>query len=149
MGFRVLRADEQVWRATNPLGVVDANLTGQLGVDAMTVRLWRLAPGQAIPRHRHRFQTELYLLLEGTGKIRVDQTLVSVEPMSAVVVDPSEVRQVFNDTNSDVLWLIAGTPPETFPLGADEHADEHDRLYPDGVAAPPPELERSADPGSP
>jgi quercetin dioxygenase-like cupin family protein len=141
MGFRVLRAADQDWRATNPLGVANTNLTGQLGVDELTVRLWRVAPGQAIPRHRHRFQTELYLLLKGTGKIRVNQTLVTLEPMSAVLVDPGEVRQVFNDTDADALWLIAGTPPEAFPLTTDEHIAERDRLYPDGVEALPPELD--------
>ena len=145
MGFRVLRAADQSWRATNPLNVVNTNLTSQLGVETMTVRLWRVAPGQAIPRHRHRFQTELYLLLEGSGKIRVNHTVVSLEPMSAVVVEPHEVRQVFNDTDTDALWLIAGTPPEVFPIGADEHAAERDWLYPDGVEAVPPELAADVD----
>jgi len=34
MGFRVLRAADQQWRATNPLGIINTNLTGQLAVDA-------------------------------------------------------------------------------------------------------------------
>jgi hypothetical protein len=59
--------------------------------------------------------------LEGTGRIRVDETLLSLEPMSAVLVKPDAVRQVFNHTDTDALWRIAGTPPEAFPLSAHEH----------------------------
>jgi quercetin dioxygenase-like cupin family protein len=141
IGFRILHATDQVWRVTNPLGVVNANLTHQLGFDDLTLRLWRLSPGQAMPRHRHQFQTEIYVLLEGGGRLRVDGTLLILDPMSSVLVEPESVRQVFNDTDTDALWLIAGVPPEAFPLTADQHAAERDRLYPDGVDAMPSELE--------
>lgn len=141
MGFRILRAADQDWRVTNSLGAVNANLTRQLGCDDLTLRLWRVAPGQAIPRHRHQFQTEIYVLLAGAGRLRVDGTLLSLEPMSSVLVEPASVRQVFNDTDADALWLIAGIPPEAFPLTAGQHAAERDRLYPDGVEALPPELD--------
>ncbi len=50
MGFRILRPAGQDWRVTNPLGAVDANLTRHLGCDDLTLRLWRVAPRQAIPR---------------------------------------------------------------------------------------------------
>ncbi len=29
-----------------------------------------------------------------------------------MLVGPSQLRQVFNDTESDVLWLIVGAPEE-------------------------------------
>lgn len=140
MGFRVLRVADHDWRATNPLGAVNADLGRQLGSSGLAVRLWRLGPGQAVPRHRHRFQTEVYLLLDGAGRIRVDETLLTLEPMSAVLVEPESVRQVFNDTDAESLWLIMGAPPETFPIGSEEHAVERRHLYPDGVEALPPEL---------
>ena len=92
MGFRILRVADQLWRPTNPLGVINTNLTSQLGFDGLALRLWRVSPGQAIPRHRHQFQTEIYLLLEGAGRLRVDDTLLSVEPISSVLVEPESVR---------------------------------------------------------
>jgi len=144
MGFRILRVADQLWRPTNPLGVINTNLTSQLGFDGLALRLWRVSPGQAIPRHRHQFQTEIYLLLEGAGRLRVDDTLLSVEPISSVLVEPESVRQVFNDTDADALWLIAGVPPEAFPLTPDQHAAWRDRLYPDGVEALPPELDANS-----
>lgn len=49
------------------------------------------------------------------------------------------MRQVFNDTPSDTLWLVVGAPPElanTREMTAEQMAD----LYPDGPKALPPEL---------
>jgi uncharacterized cupin superfamily protein len=140
MAFAVISRAHQVWRATNPLGVLNTNLTAALGYRDVGIRIWRVAPGQAIPRHRHRHQTEIYVLLEGRGRMRIGDAVLSVDPLSAVRVDPDDVRQVFNDTDADALWLIAGAPPESFPLSAEAHTAELAHLYPDGVTALPPEL---------
>ena len=29
-----------------------------------------------------------------------------------MLVEPETVRQIFNDTTEDALWLVVGTPPE-------------------------------------
>jgi quercetin dioxygenase-like cupin family protein len=137
MGFAVIRASDGAWGPTNPLGVANTNLTAALGCQGLTMRLWRVASGQAMPRHRHRHQTEVYLLLEGVGRMRIGEDVITVDPLSAIRVDPEDVRQVFNDTGADALWLIAGTPPEAFPLTPDDHADELAVLYPSGMALPP------------
>ena len=87
-------------------------------------------------------QAELYILLRGTGRIRVEEKLLTLEPLSAVFVEPDTVRQIFNDTDSEQLWLIAGAPPE--PANSLEMTDEQLRvIYPDGPKALPPELEGS------
>lgn len=139
MSYRVLRAGDAHWRPSNQMGVLNTNLAAQLGDPPLGARLWRLTPGQASTRHRHRTQTELYVLLEGTGRVRVGDELLTLEPLSALVVEPRTVRQVFNDTEADALWLVAGAPPEaanTLEMTEDELAD----LYPDGPKALPPEL---------
>jgi quercetin dioxygenase-like cupin family protein len=143
MAFRVLNPGDYEWRVTNPLGVVNVDLARQLGSHDLALRLWRLSPGQAIPRHRHQYQTELYLLLSGSGRMRVDGTLLRLEPMSAVLVEPASLRQVFNDTDAESLWLIAGAPLESFPINAQGYETELGHLYPDGVEALPPELSDS------
>ena len=145
MGFRVLNPADQDWRVTNALGVVNVNLARQLGSHDLALPLWRLFPGQAIPRHRHQFQTELYLLLGGIGRMHVDETLLTLEPMSAVLVEPESLRQVFNDTDAESLWLITGAPLESFPTSTEEYAAVLGHLYPDGVEALPPELNDSPD----
>lgn len=140
MGHRIVEAGALRWRVTNPLGAANASVSGQLGCEDVAIRIWRLTPGQAIPRHRHRHQTEIYLLLEGLGQLHIDGERVCVSPLSAVLVEPGSVRQVFNATDRDALWLIVGAPPEDFPLTAADHERELDWLYPDGVSALPPEL---------
>jgi len=140
VSFRVLEASDAHWRPSNQMGVLNTDLAKQLNAEALGARLWRLRPGQASTRHRHARQTELYVVLEGTGRMRVgDSGPLTLQPLSAVLVEPETVRQVFNDTEAEALWLVVGAPPEpgnTLEMSAEQLAS----LYPDGPKAMPPEL---------
>jgi quercetin dioxygenase-like cupin family protein len=139
VGFRMLAASDAYWRTSNQMGVLNTDLAKQLEAQTMGARLWRLEPGQASTRHRHRRTAELYVLLEGTGRLRVEDTVLTLDPLSAVVVDPETVRQAFNDTDGEQLWLVVGAPPE--PANTLEMTEEEiGWLYPDGPKAMPPEL---------
>jgi uncharacterized cupin superfamily protein len=141
MAYRLLAANDAYWRPSNQMGVLNTDLAKQLGATKLGARLWRLAPGQASTRHRHREEEELYIVLEGEGRIRVDGDLLTLGRGDALLVEPETVRQVFNDTNEDALWLVVGAPQE---LANTLEMDE-ERLafmYPDGPKALPPELER-------
>ena len=104
----MLHAADAFWRPSNQMGVQNTDLAKQIGARTRGMRLWRLAPGQASTRHRHLDQHELYVLLEGTGRVRVDGELLTLAPLSALLVEPETVRQLFNDTDADALWLVAG-----------------------------------------
>jgi quercetin dioxygenase-like cupin family protein len=139
MGYSALPAADAFWRPSNQMQVLNTDLAKQLGSTQLSGRLWRLAPGQASTRHRHFDETELYVVLEGTGRIRVEGDLLTLEPLSALLVEPDTVRQVFNDTSADALWLVVGTPPElanTLEMSEEQLA----HMYPDGPKALPPEL---------
>jgi quercetin dioxygenase-like cupin family protein len=139
MGFTMLDASQAFWRPSNQMGVLNTDLAKQLSASAFGTRLWRLMPGQASTRHRHRVQHELYVVLAGTGRIRVDEQLLTLAPLSALFVEPQTVRQVFNDTATEALWLVIGTPAEaanTLEMTSEQLAE----LYPDGPKALPPEL---------
>jgi uncharacterized cupin superfamily protein len=140
MAYRVLRAEDAFWRLSNQMGVENTDLAKQLAATTLGARLWRIAPGQANTRHRHVQMTELYVLLEGVGRIRIDDELLTVGPLDAILVEPDSLRQPFNDTDGDQLWLIVGAPREaanTLEMTPETIA----RLYPDGPKALPPELE--------
>lgn len=140
MSYRVLSAEDAFWRPSNQMGVLNTDLAKQLGADGFGARLWRLHPRQASTRHRHRTTTELYVVLEGVGRIRIEQELLTLTPLSAVVVEPDTIRQVFNDTDAEQLWLVFGAPAEaanTLEMGPEQLA----WIYPDGPKALPPELE--------
>jgi uncharacterized cupin superfamily protein len=139
MAFRVLPAAEAFWRPSNQMGVLNTDLAKQLGAATLGARLWRLKPRQASTRHRHTHQDELYVLLEGRGRVRIGDELLTLEPLSALYVESETVRQVFNDTDADALWLVVGAPPEaanTLEMTPELLA----HLYPDGPQALPPEL---------
>lgn len=139
MAYRHLNATDQHWRRSNQMGVLNTDLAKQLASKAMGVRLWRIEPGQASTKHRHRTQEELYVLLEGTGRVRIDDELLTLAVGNALLVDPDSVRQLFNDTDADQLWLVVGAPPElanTLEMSEEELVF----LYPDGPKALPPEL---------
>ncbi|MDP1847300.1 MAG: cupin domain-containing protein [Solirubrobacteraceae bacterium] len=140
MAARVLPADDAFWRPSNQMGVLNTDLGKQLEAATLAARFWRLTPGQASTRHRHTTQTELYVVLEGTGRMRIgDDEPLTLAPLSTVLVEPDVVRQVFNDTDEDTLWLVVGTPPE--PANTlDMTPDQLAWMYPDGPKALPPEL---------
>jgi len=139
--YELLRAVDAHWRESNQMTVLNTDLAKQLGARTMGARMWRLRPGQASTKHRHFDQEELYVLLEGSGRIRIgDADPLTIEPLDAILIEPSVVRQVFNDTEADALWLVVGAPPEaanTLEMTAEQLA----RLYPDGPRALPAELE--------
>jgi quercetin dioxygenase-like cupin family protein len=135
----VLHSRDAFWRPSNLMKVENTNLATQLGAETLGFRLWRLHPGQASTWHKHLEEIELYLVLEGTGRMRVEDESLTLEPLSSVLVEPHSMRQVFNDSEEDALWLVAGAPPEGARILAMSD-DERQRIYPDGPRALPPEL---------
>jgi uncharacterized cupin superfamily protein len=139
VAYRLLSAADAFWRPSNQMSVLNTDLGRQLGASALGARLWRLAPGQASTKHRHRDQEELYVLLEGSGRVRIEREAVTLAPLDSLLIEPSSVRQIFNDTDADQLWLVVGAPPEL--ANTLEMTEELLReLYPDGPKAMPPEL---------
>ena len=139
MTARVLHAADAFWRPSNQMGVPNTDLAKQLEAESLAARLWRLSPRQASTWHRHASQVELYVVLEGIGRMRVGEDVLTLEPLSTVLVEADTPRQIFNDTDAEALWLVVGTPREvanTLEMTPDQLA----RLYPDGPRALPPEL---------
>lgn len=79
------------------------------------------------------------MLLEGVGKIRAGEELFTLEPQSVMTIEPGVVRQVFNDTDADALWLVFGAPRE-FANTLEMTDEVLAFMYPDGPKALPPEL---------
>lgn len=139
MGYANLAAADAHWRESNRMRVLNTDLAKQLGASRLGAQPRRLRPGEASTRHRHAEQEELYLLLEGTGRVRIGERALTLGALDALRIDPGTVRQIFNDTEAEALWLVVGAPPE--PANTLEMTEEQLReLYPDGPRALPPEL---------
>jgi uncharacterized cupin superfamily protein len=131
--YKVLLPQDAPWRESNIMKIPNANLAEQLGTQKLGARLWRLPPFSANTWHRHKEQEELYFVLEGTGRIRVGGETLTIPRYGAVLVGPSPLRQVFNDTAEEVLWLIVGAPRH-------EEGAERGDFYPEDPRQLPPEL---------
>mgnify|MGYP001442044039 CR=1 FL=1 len=139
MSYRLLREEDAFWRESNQMGVLNTDIGRQLEASNLGARLWRLKPGQASTKHRHRTTEEIYIVLEGTGKLRVGDELLVLNPMDSVAVDPGTVRQPFNDTDYDQLWLVFGAPNEAANT-LEFSPEDLEWMYPDGPKAMPEEL---------
>jgi quercetin dioxygenase-like cupin family protein len=142
MAYRLLKSSDAFWRPSNQMKVENTDLGKQLEASALAARLWRLAPGQASTKHRHVEQEELYVLLEGRGRVRIDaEEPLTLEPLDTLLVEADSVRQLFNDTEGDQLWLVVAAPPEAVTSTLEMSEELLRAMYPDGPKALPPELE--------
>ncbi len=138
--YRVLRSDDAFWRRSNQMQTPNTDLGGQLEASALGARMWRLEPGKASTKHKHFTQEELYVLLEGEGRVRVDDEVLTLAPLDALLVEPNTVRQLFNDTDADQLWLVVGAPRENITSTLEMSEEQLRHMYPDGPKSLPPEL---------
>ena len=140
MGYRVLKASDAFWRRSNQMQTPNTDLAKQLEASQVGARMWRIEPGKASTKHRHFTQEELYVLLEGEGRVRIGDEVLTLSPMDTLLIEPDTVRQLFNDTDADQLWLVVGAPQEDLTSTLDMSEEQLRHMYPEGPKALPPEL---------
>jgi hypothetical protein len=67
-------------------------------------------------------------------------TVYDVPKYGAVLVGPDQLRQVFNDTDAEVLWLILGAPEELEFLQGSKSKMDLSLIYPEDPKQLPKEL---------
>ena len=92
-------------------GTRHVDLVAELGCTEMRPKVWYLSPGDAMSYHRQTEQEEFYYVLEGPGRMKIDDELMDVPEGTAVRIPPETPRQVLNDTEGEHVWLIVGAPP--------------------------------------
>lgn len=116
-GYFVVRPEDQAWQVAKPMRIPYADLLEHTKSEILGARLWRLPPKSANTLHRHVKAEEFYFVLEGVGRMRVGDETLTVPKYGGVLVGPALLRQVFNDTDAEVLWLITGAPEQEFGPG--------------------------------
>jgi mannose-6-phosphate isomerase-like protein (cupin superfamily) len=129
-GFQVIKPEDLHWRESNLMKIPNADFLERTGSENLSARLWRLPPKSANTLHKHIRQEEFYFVLEGTGRIRVGDTPLTIPKHGGVLVGPDQLRQVFNDTDSEVLWLIVGAPEELEFLQGSKSKMDLSLIYP-------------------
>lgn len=136
-GYRLIRPEDLNWRPSNLMKIPNADYLERTGSEILGARLWRMPPMSANTLHRHPLMEEFYVVLEGTGRMRIGNETVTVPKYGGVLVGPATLRQVFNDTDTEVLWLIVGAPEQEMPKG---QPMDMTRVYPVEPTTLPPEL---------
>jgi mannose-6-phosphate isomerase-like protein (cupin superfamily) len=66
-----------------------------LDVDALGIALIKVKPGKRQPfAHRHNEAEEVYVVLSGSGSIKLDDETVELTEMDAVRIDPDVTRGI-------------------------------------------------------
>jgi mannose-6-phosphate isomerase-like protein (cupin superfamily) len=139
--YHLIMPGDLHWRPSNLMRIPNADYLERTGSENLGARLWRLPPKSANTLHKHIRQEEFYFVLEGTGRMRVGDEKLTVPKYGGVLVGPEQVRQVFNDTDEDVLWLIVGAPEELeFLQGSKSTGVDLSKIYPTDPTQLPPEL---------
>ena len=107
-GYYLIKPEDLSWRPSNLMKIPNADYLERTGSENLGARLWRLPPKSANTLHKHIHAEEFYFVLEGVGRLRVGDETLTAPKYGGVLVRPEQLRQVFNDTDAEVLWLIVG-----------------------------------------
>ncbi len=139
-GYHLIKPDDLHWRPSNLMKIPNADYLERTGSENLGARLWRLPPKTANTLHKHIRAEEFYFVLEGVGRMRVGDETVTVPKYGGVLVGPEQLRQVFNDTGAETLWLIIGAPEELEFLKGSKSQMDLSLIYPVDPQQLPKEL---------
>jgi mannose-6-phosphate isomerase-like protein (cupin superfamily) len=139
-GYFLITPDDLHWRPSNMMKIPNADFLERTKSKNLGARLWRLPPNSANTLHKHIRAEEFYFVLEGVGRIRIGDETLTVSKHGGVLVGPDQLRQVFNDTEDDVLWLIVGAPEEAEALPGAGTKPDMSLFYPVDPKQLPKEL---------
>jgi len=139
-GYHLITPDDLHWRPSNLMRIPNADFLERTGSEHLAARLWRMPPKSATTLHRHIRQEEFYFVLEGTGRLRVGDETLTIPKHGAALVRPEALRQAFNDTDEETLWLIVGGPEELELLPTAGTKPDLSLIYPTDPTQLPKEL---------
>jgi uncharacterized cupin superfamily protein len=77
-----------------------------LGAERTGVTLFRLLPGKRSPfTHRHTHAEEIYVVLSGRGRVKLDDEILDVGPLDCIRVAPATARAF--EAGDDGLEFLA------------------------------------------
>src|SRR6059036_285238 len=126
-GYFLIKPEDLFWRPSNIMTIPNADFLERRMGEILGARLWRLPSKSASTLHRHPKMEEFYFVVEGVGRMRIADQTITVPKYGGVLVGPALLRQVFNDTEAEVLWLIVGAPEKELDPG---EALDQKLLYP-------------------
>ena len=139
-GYTLIKPEDLHWRPSNLMKIPNADYLERTQSEILGARLWRYPAKSAGTLHKHIRAEEFYFVVKGVGRIRVGDDTLTVPTHCGVLVGPNQLRQVFNDTDSEVLWLIIGAPEELELLPGAKTKPDMSLIYPVDPQQLPKEL---------
>jgi quercetin dioxygenase-like cupin family protein len=99
-------------------------LTDTLGAEQVALTWRRMPPdtgGRGSYGHSHKTQEELILVLEGTLTVKLGDEVLEAGPGTAIRIAPQVVRSVHNDTEGDVVLVLASVKVDDVRADAEMH----------------------------
>jgi uncharacterized cupin superfamily protein len=94
-----------------------------LGLERSGISYQRLAPGFRIPwGHRHKTQEEIYVVLRGSARAKLDDEIVGLRVWDALRVPAATMRGF--EAGPDGVDLLAIGAPAAGPAGADVEMEQ-------------------------
>src|SRR5437763_16692261 len=104
-GYHFIKPEDLHWRPSNLMKIPNADYLERTGSENLGARLWRLPSKSANTLHKHVRSEEFYFVLEGTGRMRVGDEPLRVRKYGGRLLGPDESRQVFDETDAEVVRL--------------------------------------------
>ena len=139
-GYFLIKPEDLHWRLSNLMKIPNADFLERTKSENLGARLWRLPARSANTLHKHVRAEEFYFVLEGVGRMRIGEETLTVPRYGGVLVGPGQLRQVFNDTDAEALWLIVGAPEELEFLPGAASKPDLSLIYPVEPTQLPKEL---------
>lgn len=88
---------------------------GQFGSTRMAITLVEGEPGSEQPMHRHPDAEQVYVIVAGTGLMRVDDEEQEVGPGTLVLIPPAANHAIRNVGSEPLTYVSATSPPFGMP----------------------------------
>lgn len=79
--------------------------------------------GKATSAHLHKITEEIYVVVRGVGRLRLDDDVRDVHPGDCVVIKPGTVHEIGNEHDEPLVFIATCTP----------RVDRSDFYAPDGT----------------
>jgi quercetin dioxygenase-like cupin family protein len=101
----------------------DIEMSGTDGIDGrfsrkfldsteLGVSRWRYEPGRQTLGHRHKVQEEVYTVINGSGRVKLDDEIIDVKQWDVIRVAPEVVRGFEAGPNGLEIIATGGSKPE-------------------------------------
>ncbi len=99
--------------AADKFDAISGSISRMLGAQKLGYSLTVVPPGKsAFPAHNHHVNEEMFLILEGTGELRVGDTTTAVRKHDVIACPPGgpeTAHQIMNNSNADLKYLAIST----------------------------------------